>query len=155
MEHTVPCENWVSFSKEYSQKLRVLKVDVGSVCSKLAYSADLKKHTCLSKDNPSRLENGAGSTLLSFQNWLTFERNTSWKLCFSMLRKALFVPNRPIQQVDETHISFERNSFLIEAVASSTIFPCENWVRFSKESSSKTDFSRWMKADIFPNRPLS
>jgi hypothetical protein len=35
--------------------------------------------------------------------------------------------------VDETHVSPERNPFMLEAVASSTLFPCEIWVSFWKE----------------------
>jgi hypothetical protein len=35
--------------------------------------------------------------------------------------------------VDKPHVSLEREPFAIEAAASSTLFPCENSVSFSKE----------------------
>jgi hypothetical protein len=46
-----PCEHWVNFWKEYLLKIIILNVEKGSVFSKEAYSAELKKHMNLSKEN--------------------------------------------------------------------------------------------------------
>jgi hypothetical protein len=43
-------ENCVSFGKEYFLKPQTIKLAIGSVCSKKAYSPDLKKHMYLSKE---------------------------------------------------------------------------------------------------------
>jgi hypothetical protein len=42
-----PSENWVSVWKEYVLQTNVFKVDDSSFCSKLTYSAVLKKHMSL------------------------------------------------------------------------------------------------------------
>jgi hypothetical protein len=44
-----PWENWVRFWKEYFLPLWIFKVEIGSLCYKEAYSAQLMKHMYLSK----------------------------------------------------------------------------------------------------------
>jgi hypothetical protein len=46
-----PCENSVYLWKEYLRQIIIFKVEKGSFCSKKAYSAELKKHMYLSKEN--------------------------------------------------------------------------------------------------------
>jgi hypothetical protein len=70
-----PCENWVSYWKEYFVQIRIFKVEKSSFCS-------------------------------------------TWKL-FSFS--------------EETHVSLEGKPSVLEAEASSTLFPCENWVSNWKE----------------------
>jgi hypothetical protein len=46
------CENWVSFSEYYFMQIKILMVEKGSFCSKVYYSAELKKRIYLYKENP-------------------------------------------------------------------------------------------------------
>jgi hypothetical protein len=55
-----------------------------------------------------------------------FERNTFRKSEFSRWRKVHFVPNRPIQLIEKTHMSLQRKPSVLEALASRTLFPSEN-----------------------------
>jgi hypothetical protein len=83
--------------------------------------------------NPFVIEAVATSTLFPVRIELVVQRNTSCKSDFSSWRKGHFIPNRPIQLSEETHILLQRKPSVLEAGASSTSFPCENWVRFCKE----------------------
>jgi hypothetical protein len=51
MKHIAPCENWETFGKEYNLQIMVFKVEIGSFCPKYAYSANLKKHMYLLREN--------------------------------------------------------------------------------------------------------
>jgi hypothetical protein len=66
-----PSENWVSVWKEYVLQTNVFKVDDSSFCSKLTYSAVLKKHMSLWKKS-SMLEAEASSTLFACENRVSF-----------------------------------------------------------------------------------
>jgi hypothetical protein len=39
------------------------------------------------------------------------------------VEKGSFFPNRPISRADKTHVSLERNAFVLEAGAPDTLFP--------------------------------
>jgi hypothetical protein len=64
---------------------------------------------------------------------LVFEKNTAYPSLIISGRNAQIIQNRPIRWVEETHVSLERDVDKLEAGASSTLFTCENWVRFWKE----------------------
>jgi hypothetical protein len=68
------------------------------------------------------LETGASSTWFPLRIGLVFERYTAFK---SRL-KALFGPNKPIYTADMISIQLQRKASMLEAAASSTLFPCEN-----------------------------
>jgi hypothetical protein len=46
-----PCKSGFSFGKDYFLPHGVFKVVIGSLCSKQAYSSELKKHTYPNKEN--------------------------------------------------------------------------------------------------------
>jgi hypothetical protein len=91
-----PCENWVTFWKQYFQEITEFKVEICHNCSRNAFSAKLKEHMCLSIE-PSVLESAACKLSSPERIELVYERNTSWKSQFSSWRKAHLVPNRPTE----------------------------------------------------------
>jgi hypothetical protein len=46
-----PCENRISFGKEYFLKTKVLHVDKGSFCSKKVPTTELKEHLFIYEEN--------------------------------------------------------------------------------------------------------
>jgi hypothetical protein len=56
--------------------------------------------------------------------------------------------------VEETLVSLERNPSMSVAAASSTLFPCENWESFERNTYCKSEFSKWRKSHFVPNRPI-
>jgi hypothetical protein len=73
------CENSGSFGKEYCLKITVLKVEIGSVCSKEECSAELKKHMYPSKENHLCWKLQHVAHCFSVRTALLFERNSSYK----------------------------------------------------------------------------
>jgi hypothetical protein len=73
------------------------KVEIGSVSSKQAYSAELKKHMYLSKENHLCLKVQQQAHRFPVRTELVFERSTSCNSEFSRWLKDNFVPNRPFQ----------------------------------------------------------
>jgi hypothetical protein len=51
-----------------------------------------------------------------------------------------------VSWVDETHTYLQRNPFVIEAIASRTLFPCMNWVSFWKQY--------FLQIVFVPKRPI-
>jgi hypothetical protein len=74
----------------------LFKVEIGSVCSKLGYSAELKKHMYISKENHFCQKEEYLTHCFPVGIEVVFERNTSLKSEFSRWRKAHFVRNRCI-----------------------------------------------------------
>jgi hypothetical protein len=118
-----PCEDWLMFSQKCFLQLRCFKVEVGSVCSKWAYSAKMMKHMYHCKENHV------------FWSWIILhivlwfiENHSSQggdRLC--LLPRSLF------SWVEETHVSIERKPSMLLVGSPSTLFPCETWVMFWKE----------------------
>jgi hypothetical protein len=106
--------------------LKLFKVEIGSICSKYAYSADLKKHMYLSEELHlyQKLQYLLHGCPVIIE--LLIERNTSCKSEFSRWRKAHFAPSGLFSLGEETRLYLERKPSLLEAKASSTLFPCEN-----------------------------
>jgi hypothetical protein len=69
-------------------------VGIGSVGSKVAYSAELKKHMYLSKEN--MLKAAASAHYVPVRIEVVCERNTSCKPDISRWRNAHFLPNKSI-----------------------------------------------------------
>jgi hypothetical protein len=44
--------------------------------------------------------------------------------------------------VEETHVSLEKNPFILDSGASGTLFSCENFVSFGKSTASSFGVSR-------------
>jgi hypothetical protein len=107
---------------------------IGSVCSKKAYSPDLKKHMYLSKEKHlwKQLPHLAHCFPGRFQ--LVFERSTSCYSKFSRWKRLILLQIHQFSLVGETHVSLEGNPSVLEAQARSTLFLCENWVSFWKKS---------------------
>jgi hypothetical protein len=91
-----------------------------------------KIHLSLER-KPSTLEGGASSTLFNFENLASFERNAVCESGFSRGESAQFVLNSPIHRIEDTQVFLERKPSTLEGAASSTLFPCENWVNYWKE----------------------
>jgi hypothetical protein len=129
-----PSENYVSFWKELILWHKCFKMEIGSICSKKVYSAELKKHMYLSKENHLcyMLQHLVHCFPVSVQS--VFERNTSCNLGlqdedrFSLFQIDLF------SWIEETEVSLQRKPSMVEAAASSTLFPCYNWVSFSNKN---------------------
>jgi hypothetical protein len=77
--------------------LRGFKVEIGSVSSHEAYSAELKKHKDHSKENPVCVKLQHLTNYFSLSIEFVVKRNSSCQSSFSKYRKADFVPNGPIQ----------------------------------------------------------
>jgi hypothetical protein len=55
---------------------------------------------------------------------------------------------------EETQVSLRRNPFMVEAAASTILFSCENWVRFGKNTSCKSEIPTWTKVHFVSQRPI-
>jgi hypothetical protein len=75
-----------------------------SFCSKEAYSAEMKKHMYLSKENHLCWYMQHLAHYASVRIEGVFEKNTSCKTEFSKWRKAHFLPHWSISCADETHV---------------------------------------------------
>jgi biotin-(acetyl-CoA carboxylase) ligase len=82
-------------------------------------------------------------TLFPCENWVSSWKNTSFKSQISRWRKANFVQNRPVQLSWRNKCISQRTWFIVEAEASGTFSPCENWVSFGKKSFHYLGFSSW------------
>jgi hypothetical protein len=84
---------------------------------------------------------------------LVFERNTSSHWSFQGGRMLMLLQTGLFRWVEETYIYLERKPSMLEAGASSTFFPSENWVSVWKESFPQLWCFRWRYALLVPNRP--
>ena len=107
-----PSVNCISFWKGYFLQLRWFKVEIGAHFCTLAYSAELKKHMYVSRQNNICEKLKHLEPCCPVRIVLVFEWNTSCKTPFSECRKAHFVPNRPLSWVEEAQVSLERKSSL-------------------------------------------
>jgi hypothetical protein len=93
----------------------------------------LKKHMYLSKENHLCLKQEYLTHSFPVRIDLVFEGNSSCKHRFqdgvmpSLLQKGL------LSWVEKTHVSLQWKPSMIEAAASSTLFPCERCGSFWKE----------------------
>jgi hypothetical protein len=120
-----PCENCVSFWKEYCLPIRVFKVEKHSIWSKWAYSANLKKHMYLSKEKHLSYKQEHLACSLHVRIELVFERNTACLLGFSRVEMYIFFQKGLFRWMVETHDSFQRKTCRLECRASSSCFPWE------------------------------
>jgi hypothetical protein len=56
--------------------------------------------------------------------------------------------------IGEIHVSLERNSCVVVAGTSSTLFPMRTKLLFERNVSCKVLLSRWKKAHLLPNTPV-
>jgi hypothetical protein len=103
--------------------------DLGSVCSKKLYSAQLKIHMYHSKET------------ISVRSCTTYhivalgEFSFWWKyfLLIRFDKEALhFLPIRPLKHSWRTTCIMQRKSSILEVATSSTLFSLQNWVSFLK-----------------------
>jgi hypothetical protein len=87
---------------------------------------------------------------------LICEMKSIWKSELSRWRKSHFVPNWLIQLTwkKKPQVSLQGKPCVLGAGASSTLFLCNNWVSFWKNTSFKAETSRGRKAQFVPNRPI-
>jgi hypothetical protein len=91
------CENWVRFWKKYFLQILVFIVEIGCVCSRKAYYAELKKHMYLYKGNHLCQMLHHVAHCFTMRTELNCERNTSCNLGVSRSWYALFASNTPIE----------------------------------------------------------
>jgi hypothetical protein len=133
-----PSENWFRFWKEYFLQLWCFKVDIGSVCYKLAYSAKLKKHKNLSKENHvcQKQEHLAHCFPVSIE--VVFERNTlanhsfQFRLWLMLLWIGLF------SWVEETHVPLQRKPSCWKLHHLAHYFPVRTVLIFERNTSWKS-----------------
>jgi hypothetical protein len=71
--------------------------------------------------------------LLPCENWVTVKKEYILLIIVSKWGKAHFVHIDLFSLVEETHVYLQRTPSVLEAGASSTLFPCENWGSFWME----------------------
>jgi hypothetical protein len=129
----VSSENWLTFWKEHFLKIKDFKVEIGSVCSKSAWFAKVRKQMNLSKENHGCSKQKRQAYCFPVRIELVLERNTMWLWKFSGWRKGHWVPNHLFRWFGETPVHLQRRPSLKEAVASVTLYSRENWVIFCNE----------------------
>jgi hypothetical protein len=87
---TLPlCDNWVNFWKEYFLLHRFSKVELGSLCSRYAFSADFMKHISLGR-TPCMLETVVSSKLFPCENSVSIWKEYFLQIMHLRCRKAHF-----------------------------------------------------------------
>ena len=132
--------NSFSFLKQCTLQISIFKVG-GSPHFKQACSPKLKKHMYLSKESIR-----VTSTCFPVRTVLGFERNSSWCLqeeigCVQFLKT--------IQMSRGSPCTSKRKVCMVEALASSTIFPLRVELHFQKSNSCNSQFSRLKRLIFF------
>jgi hypothetical protein len=125
------CENCVSFWKEFFMNLRCLQGAIGCICSIRAIQLS-RGSTCTPKRKVCMVEALASSTMFPFESWIRFWEESFLQFTFFKAEKAHFIPNSPTW-LSWRNTGISRKETISEAGAPSTLFSCENCVRFGKE----------------------
>jgi hypothetical protein len=99
-----PSENWVTFWKVFLLQLRFWTLEISSCCPKGHSHLSWKTHVSLQR-RTSVLKASSSSTLFPYENWVIFDRNSTFNLDDSKWRLAVFVSNRP------THVNWMNTCF--------------------------------------------
>jgi hypothetical protein len=100
------------------------------------------------------LEAVTSSSLLSFVNWGRFWKENFLQIEYSRWGKAHFVPNRSIYLRWRNTWMSQRKPSVLEAGASSTLFPGEIWVIFWSEIFVQIRFFKVVVRLFAPNTPV-
>jgi hypothetical protein len=95
--------------------------------SKYAYSDEWKKHMYLSKENHRWYKHEHVAHWFPVRIELVCERNNSCNLGFEGGHRLSFFQIGLFSWVEETHVSLQWNSSVLEVGPSRTLFPCESW----------------------------
>ena len=152
IEHIVIPWDSESFWKAYFLQTKVFKME------KARFAADPPiltwRNTSISRRKSICVEAEASCTLFLCDNWVNFERTTSWKLGDSRWRQALFAPNKPIQVRGGNACNSPKTTIHGRKEASSTLYSSENWAGCERNSSCKPLFWSWKSTHFAANRPI-
>jgi hypothetical protein len=147
------CEKWVSLGKEYFLKIRWFELETGTLCSKTAYSTEVEKHMCDSKEHhlwqklqhlvhclPLRTELVVKEEFLQSTVFKVQKGSFRCKKAYSVkLKKHVYLPKKPI------YLSSRR---------SSTLFSSETWRGFWREQFLQIKGFKVEKGTCVPYRPV-
>jgi hypothetical protein len=77
------------------------------------------------------------------KNLVSFGRNPSTTYVFQGEFRLCLLPIGIFIRFEETHVPLKRNPSMLEAAASSTLFPSENGVSFERNASCNVGFPEW------------
>jgi hypothetical protein len=104
-----PCENHVSCWKEYFLKIIVFQVKKGSLCSKWAYSVELKRHLYIYEETQLWWSEEHLVHCFPVRIELVFERNTSYNYVFQGQIRLCFLQIELFNLVEETRVFPKKN----------------------------------------------
>jgi hypothetical protein len=85
---------------------------------------------------------------------LVFERNTYCKHSFQGGERVILFKIGLSSKVEETHVFLKRQPHVLEAGESSTLFPVRIELVVERNTSCKSQASRWKKTHFVPNSPI-
>jgi hypothetical protein len=112
-----------------------------------------EKHVSLQRKS-SVLEAGASPRIVSLWALLVFERNASANHSFQGGQRLILYQIGLFSWVKETQVSVQRHPSVLDAGRSRALFPCENWVSFSSNTSFNGGISWWRKLHCALRRPI-